>query len=155
MAEIRIERTIEAPARRVWDIFSNLPGYEEWNPFIVRATGMLRREGTLNLTLVTQSESRMNVNPFITSMERGRQVAWATSTGPRWLFSRATNFLIEPEGEDRCKMTVSARFEGLLSPLRRGLISDLEAGYTVMLDALKARAESGARAPGTAAAAAT
>lgn len=41
MKELRSEITINAPTERIWDTLTALESFQEWNPFMRRASGIV------------------------------------------------------------------------------------------------------------------
>ncbi len=58
MASFRIEHRlgIAAPADRIWEVLADLPEWPQWNPWHVRAEGVLRIGEPLRLTQADGSE---------------------------------------------------------------------------------------------------
>lgn len=141
MSDITIQRDISAPAARAWAVFSEVDRYDEWNPFLVKAVGSPRLRMSLEMTANTPSGGDVRFSPYVIEFDRGKRLVWKTGMSIPGMFSRNVAFEVESTGESSCKFTITIAPRGLLLPLRKNFVSGLEAGYTLMLDALKERAE--------------
>lgn len=141
MREIHNEIEIKASAAKVWSLLTDFPGYSDWNPFIVRASGHARVNTELSLVVETPGGREMRLNPRVLRHTRVDHLTWVTGLPIPWLYDREVSFDVEPLGEENCKLVQTCRFRGLLVPMRPAAVGDIETGYGRMLQALKTRAE--------------
>ena len=143
MLEVRSEIEIEAPASRVWTLFTDFQSYPDWNPFIVRALGQPRMGMELNIVIVTPEGRELRFSPRVVRLTQNSHLTWTSGLFVPGLFDREISFDVEPLGDERCRFVHTGRFRGILVPFRSETLSDLEVGYHRMREALKARAEGG------------
>jgi hypothetical protein len=143
MTEIRNTIEIEASAALVWSVLTDLPGYRDWNPFIVRASGRLAVGGALDVTFAPPGGRSMQFRPVIVRLEPERELAWAAKLLVPGLFDGEHAFRIEPLDARRVRFEQVASFAGMVVPLLPWKTGPgLRAGFASMVTALKIRAES-------------
>ncbi|MEX0762164.1 MAG: SRPBCC domain-containing protein [Dehalococcoidia bacterium] len=136
---IRAEVDLEAPASRVWAILMDFDSYKEWNPFMIGVSGGVEKGASVRVTAVTPSGKQFRFEPQIVDVTPGKRFSWRE--GSSGLFERVVVFEVDSLDVARSRFIHSAEFRGALVPFKSGAIRDLEAGYTTMNEALKARAE--------------
>ncbi|MEQ3549666.1 SRPBCC domain-containing protein [Pseudonocardia nematodicida] len=134
---------INAPAGRVWAIFTDTAAYPEWNPFMTKLDGELTLGSRLAVTIVPPGGKPNSFRPTVTAVEPGRRLAWLGRLPIPGLVDGAHSFELEPLTPETTRFTQSERFTGLLVPLLGGMLRPAEAGFAAMNSALAARAESG------------
>ncbi len=143
MREIRNSVEIAASAARVWSVLTDFASYGEWNPFIVRAAGVVRVGATLDVTFAPPGGRRMKFRPTIVRVEPGRELAWCARLIVPGLFDGEHAFRITPLAEGRTRLDQVATFQGWAVPLfpwKTG--PGLRAGFASMLRSLETRARS-------------
>jgi len=135
--EIRVERTIDAPPERVWEVLAGVESWPEWNPTLLKSTA-----------LVPGAEIRMplRLGPFVVptpqrvlEVDPPRQLRWMSRQVPG-LFEVHRTFRLEALEGGR---THFSQFEHGNTPLARALLPLLEGpiedGYENLARALAAR----------------
>lgn len=147
MARHRIETSIgiAADAGRVWAILTDFAAMPAWNPFITGISGDLEPGGRLSVDIKPPGGRGMRFKPTVLAAEPGRELRWRGRLLLPGLFDGEHYFVIEPLGPGRIRLTHGEVFSGLLVGLLGGTLSATEAGFRLMNEALKARAE---QAPG-------
>ncbi len=128
---------IDSSAETVWRILTDAPSYTEWDP------NMVKLEGTIapgeKLTIYTKLDPKRAFKPTVVEFEPNRKMVWQSGM-PLGLFSGSRTFLLEPSGNG-VQFTLSEAFKGLMLPIIRGSIPDLNPSFEAFAAGLKARAE--------------
>ena len=71
----------EAPASVVWDVLTDLPNYNEWNPHCVRIESTLRLGDPVRMKLVNYANpgTLIPVVEYLCAFEPDRLLAWCPS----------------------------------------------------------------------------
>jgi hypothetical protein len=154
MNELTTAVEIDAPAARVWDVLTDFAAYPSWNQR-TRIEGVPETGARLTVAPGPDAEGMPTFRPHVLAAgpreDGGYELRWLGHLWVRGLFDGEHSFVVEPLGEDRCRLTQSETFRGLLAGLLlRRYRADTEAGFHAVNEALKARAESSvaAEAPG-------
>jgi hypothetical protein len=150
MRELHSEIEIQASPERVWEVLTDLAAYREWNPFIVRAAGQPVVGGRLELHMRLPGRRPTTFRPVVLAAEPGRQLRWLGRLLVPGLFDGEHGFTLEAAGPGRVRLTQRERFRGLLArPVMARIAKPTQEGFHQMNQALKARAERPAHAPGS------
>lgn len=145
MKELRSEIEIAAPAGRVWEVLTGFAEYPVWNPFIIRAEGILRVGERLEVVMQQPGGGEMTFSPTVLTVAEERELRWIGHLFVPGLFDGEHIFTIEPLGAGRVRFTQREIFTGLLVPLlSRTLDDSTRRGFDAMNRALKDRAEQAA-----------
>jgi hypothetical protein len=145
MKELRSEIEIEASAERVWQLLTDFAHFPQWNPFIRRASGDVRRGQRLEVNIQPSGANGMTFRPTVLKAEPNRELRWIGHLLIPGLFDGEHIFIIEPLGTNRVRFIQREIFTGLLVPLfAKGLDTDTQRGFEEMNQALKAQAEQAA-----------
>jgi hypothetical protein len=139
--ELQASIEIDAPAERVWDVLSDLAGYEEWNPFMTRAEGQFVEGSRLAIAFRPPGGRQVQVKPTVLEAEPGRSVRWRGRFILPGLFDGEHTLAVEPVGESAARFTQSERFSGILTTFSGKLFERTLAGFEAMNEALKQRCE--------------
>ncbi|MFE5208021.1 SRPBCC family protein [Streptomyces sp. NPDC056600] len=118
---LRASIEIRATPEEVWQVLTDLPAYEEWNPFITSARGTVARHASLTL-LMHDRTGDTTFTPVVEVAERGRELRWLGKLGPGWIADGRHRFTIEPLGGGRVRLTQSESFTGVAVPFYRGTL---------------------------------
>jgi hypothetical protein len=137
--EIRSEIEIEAPPDAVWAQLTDLDGYEEWNPFIIRADGTAETGQRLSLRMQPAGGRAMTIRPTVTDASDGTAFEWLGHLGVPGVFDARHRFELSPTPTGT-RVVQRESFRGLLvRPLRRSLDTGTLAGFEAMNEALRRR----------------
>lgn len=146
---LHTEIEIEAPPEVVWDILTDLAGYEDWNPFVVSSAGTAEVGERLTNRLDPPDGKAMTFRPKVTVVEPGRSFEWLGRLGVAGVFDGRHRFDLEASTTGT-RFVQSEALSGLLvRPLRRSLDDRTVRGFEAMNVALKERAESEVGTPTT------
>jgi hypothetical protein len=109
---------LDATPEEVWRVLTDLPDYDEWNPFIVSAEGRVERDAALRLVMHDETGDT-TFTPTVLAAEAGKELRWIGRIGPGWIFDGEHRFLIEPLGNSRVRLTQSESFTGVAVPFYR------------------------------------
>ena len=142
MKRLDNELEINASAERVWQLLTDFASFPQWNPFIQRASGELKRGAQLKVTLQPSGTHATTIRPTVLKAEPNRELRWIG----RWLLPGLLDdehiFTIEPLDADRVRFTQREIFTGLLAAFHgRSRNTDTRRGFREMGKALKLRAE--------------
>ncbi|MDN3356198.1 SRPBCC domain-containing protein [Actinomadura sp. DC4] len=139
-----VTRSVEiaASAAKVWDVLTDLPAYDHWNPEITSAEGHLAKDATLTLR-VRSGGGTDTVRPSVTIVTPGRELRWQSRFRDiGHLADGEQRFTIEAAGPDRVRFTQAQTFRGIAVPFMHGTLASSCSRFDAMNAALKTRAES-------------
>lgn len=137
------EVAIDASDARVWQVLTGFAAFPEWNPFILKASGVIEEGERIEVVLQPPGRKPTTFRPKLLRVEPRRELRWLGRVGIPGIFDGEHAFLIEPLGEDRVRFTQKESFKGILRPFLGALLRDSERGFAAMNEALKARSEGG------------
>jgi uncharacterized protein YndB with AHSA1/START domain len=146
---LRIDHTceIEAPAEGVWRVLTDFEAYGEWNPFVVAAKSRLEVGAAMDMRVRVLPFMTQSQREWITSVEPGVGFCYGLAPRGAGALSSERCHRITAEGPNRCRYESRFAIDGWLSGIIGGLLGrQLRRGFTEMSAAVKARAESLARA---------
>ena len=135
--QYRVNRSIDAPARRVWDLLTDAPGYKRWNKAVVSRDGPVEAGNTIKLVSAVNPGRTFALK--VTVMEPPQRMVWSGGM-PLGLFTGTRTFLIESDSAG-CRFSMSEVYTGLLSGLIFKSIPDLTESFRQFADGLKVAAE--------------
>lgn len=141
MRTIETSVMISSPPERVWRILSDLPRYQEWNPFIRRAEGRLAVGEVLKVFIQPPGDKGMTHQPTVIVAEPDRRLQWLGRLAVPGLFSARHEFVLEP-ADGGTLLRHREVFTGILVPLLARTLDRTETGFDQLNRALKERAES-------------
>lgn len=140
--EVRTEIDIRASDERVWQILTDFPNFVNWNPFITKISGDLKKHARLKVRIQPQGERGMTLRPIILDVEPKRELHWIGRFAVPGLFSGEHIFTIEPLGKDHVRFIHREIFTGLFVLIyARNFDTNIRQGFEDMNQALKAKAE--------------
>ncbi|GGY12150.1 SRPBCC domain-containing protein [Streptomyces hiroshimensis] len=140
MREIATVIDIAAPPERVWQVLTDLARYEEWNPFIRQASGVVAPGRRLKLKVFPAGRRPMTFRPTVKAAVPGEELRWLGRTALPGLFSGEHRFVLTDLDGGGTRVVQSEKFTGLLVPLLRRSITATVADFEALNKALKKRA---------------
>ncbi len=92
---------IDAPPERVWAVLTDLAAYPAWNPFIVRAEGVMEPGRRLTLTMQPVGGRATTLRPRLVEVDAPRQLRWHGRVAMPGLMDAEHTFTLEPRGSAR------------------------------------------------------
>lgn len=106
---------IAAPARVVWQVLTDMPRYNEWNPMCVRAESTLEMGAAVNMMLVNYVAPGTLVPncEFICAFDPERMISWEMVHSDAWPYPARRDQVIEPTGPESCRYVSTDAFLGV------------------------------------------
>lgn len=139
------EIEIDASPDSVWEVLTDLSGYQQWNPFVVAGSGQVAVGEQLEVRMRQAGGKETTFRPIVTEATIPRAFEWLGQLGIPGLFAGRHRFdLVSTETGTR--LVHSEEFTGVLVPvLAKFLDQKTRAGFEAMNVAMKERIEE--RAP--------
>ena len=137
MLAFESEIVINAPADKIWSVLTDVQNFPEWEPNVTKVEGKaaLGEEITVH-TKFSERAFPVTVSEFVPE----KRMVWSSGM-PLGLFKGARTFTLTPV-DGGIKVKTREEFSGLLLPLFRGQIGDLQPTFDAFAEALKVKAES-------------
>ncbi len=136
---ISTEITINAPVDAVWAELMDFPKYPEWNPFITKVSGEMKKGSTIEVTFHTKGSDPMVFTPEILVNDANSLFQWQGRLLMPGIFTGRHTFQLEKIDAGKTKLVQKENFNGILVPFFN-FNSTIE-GFTLMNEALKKRVE--------------
>lgn len=139
---------IAAPAEFVWDVLVDYAKYPEWNPYTIAVSTTLEIGGVIDLTLPSRdgSDTTFLNREFIRIVDPPHHLRYDTADEIPGVFGVRDQW-ITSLGADRCAYHTTDTLSGKYADIVMEKTGDwIKAGFDSVAHALKARAESLARA---------
>jgi len=134
---------ISAEPEKVWAVLTDFERFEEWNPFLVEASGVAAPGNRLSLRFRLPSSGReMVFKPTVLLTERPQLLRWRGRFGVPYIFDGLHSFELTPR-DGGTHVLQSEVFSGVLVPFTKSIIAQSEHGFGRLTQALKERVESG------------
>jgi hypothetical protein len=138
--------TVEASRETVWGLLTDFEGYQRWNPLITEAAGDARIGAEIEVAIHPPDSETQHLTPEITILRPNRKLAWMSRDVLPGISDREYEVIIDRLGDDRVRVVMHKRFEGLLIPFTS--TAEEQQGLDLMAAALKEQAEQAARGEG-------
>jgi hypothetical protein len=136
------EIDISASPSQVWEVLSDLPAYQEWNPFILRADGAAEVGTRLTLRMQPVGGRVSTLHPTVLEVQPGSRLRWLGRVGVPGVLDAEHPLTIEPLDDGGSRLRQDEEFRGVLVPfLARSLDRGTLPAFHAMNAALKERAE--------------
>lgn len=144
MKELRTEIVIDATAKRVFRILTNMGRYVEWNPLIISAEGTISPNEDVNIIIRLRNQQDMPYVVRIISIVPDQAFVWIGHFKMRGLLDGLHFFELFPEGDNRVRVVQREEFRGILVNFvwRSFLDTRMREGFEAVNQSLKALAES-------------
>lgn len=113
---ITVSQTVEiaAPASVVWAVLTDLPHYNEWNPFCVKADSTLELGAAVHMKLINYAVPGSIVPncEFVCAFEPERLLSWELPHSEAWPYPARRDQVIEATGPASCRYTSTDAFLG-------------------------------------------
>lgn len=141
MLTIETEIVIAAPARQVWDILSDLGGYADWNPYLVRIEGRAA-VGDEIIVHSRSADGRTTSQPIrVVLVDPQRAMRWEGGLPDRDLFLGDHWWILADMGA----ATLLRQFEHFSGSMAAAILAehgrDIRENFIRFNEALRAQAE--------------
>lgn len=142
METARIEQRagVRATSDRIWEVLSDLPHWDRWNPYETGVSGTIAFGGAVSLTEALPGLPERRVEARVGDWQPLAQLVWSEKRG--FLFRSIRYFEIEELAPGNCVVATGAIFSGLRGELfhdshRRAI----KAAYGEIVEGLRQAAE--------------
>ncbi len=148
MHEIDTRIEINAPRSVVWELLTDLEGYQSWNPFVVLARGRIEVGEKLLCEPQMPAGRRYSFEPVVNEHRPGRYFSWVGNVLHPRIASGEHSFELREIGQDRTLLIHGERFTGIATRfMPRRVLDSTRRGFLLMNEALKRTAEQRVRNP--------
>jgi hypothetical protein len=114
---VTISNTVEinAPARIVWAVLVDMPRYNEWNPFCIRAVSTLEMGAAVEMTLISYATAGGPTVPnleYVCAFEPEKLLSWEMKHSEAWPYPARRDQVIEATGAEACRYYSTDAFLG-------------------------------------------
>ena len=141
MTTITTSIDIDAPAQLVWDTLTDLQSYPRWNPYFREASGRVAVGQTLTLQACVTGDRTSTARPRVVVATEPTEIRWVSRLGLPGLLDTEHSFTLTPQSPDRTRLVQAEQLTGLLVPLARRTIANIEVRFVELDEALKRRVE--------------
>lgn len=108
----KIEKRIgvRATSDRIWELVSDLPAWDRWNPVETGASGTIAFGGAINLTERIEGLAERPVQARVADWQPNAQLVWTEKRG--WLFNLVRYYEIEELEPGSCIVANGFIFSG-------------------------------------------
>lgn len=128
---------INASAEAIWSVLTDVQKFPEWEPNVTRVEG---EAGPGNKIVVHTKVSERAFPVTVSEFVPHSRMVWSSGM-PLGLFRGARTFTLTPV-DGGIEVKTREEFTGLLLPIFKGQIGDLQPTFTTFAEALKAKVES-------------
>lgn len=113
MSSLRIEQRVgvRAPAERIWDVITDLPRWDGWNPVERAVEGRIGFRTPISLTEALPHLPERRVTAVIGEWQPESQLVWIEKRG--WMFNVIRYYEIETLAPGSCIVSTGALYSGL------------------------------------------
>ena len=108
--------TVQGTKAEVWEVLTDLEGYDDWNPVFRRARGDTGPGGALELVLRLPGHDPETLEASVLVSRSERKLWWRDRLGPPGVRDLEYEFVLEPVGNGRVLVVQQLRTEGVLAP---------------------------------------
>lgn len=144
MKTIHTTTLVDAPPEIVWNVITDLPRYQDWNPFITELAGDLRVGGRLRATFSLAGRKPRTFMPTVTILEPGQQLTWLGRPAIPRMFDAEHTLAVE-SADSGTAFIHTEHFRGVLPPVMGRLLAATHDAFVAMDSALARRAQALAR----------
>lgn len=134
-----LSATVEASKPEVWAVLTDFAAYDDWNPFLQKASGEAREGSSLELQAVLPGHEPESLDAKVLIARPDRKLRWQDRLVVPGLRDWEYEFVLEPLEPGRVLVVQQLRVEGLLAPF-----ADTEAAQEaleLLVEALQQRLE--------------
>jgi uncharacterized protein YndB with AHSA1/START domain len=135
-----VERTIEAPPERVWELLTDGPAYPTWNPAVLSFDGEIALGEKVRFVSIVNPNRTFTVT--VSELEPPHRMVWSSGM-PLGLFRGERTYTVQPHPDGGTRFSMQEAFSGPLAPLIVNAIPDMTDSFDRFADGLKDAAEHG------------
>ena len=127
---------IDASPEAVWQVLTDFPSHERWNPFFSRIIGSPEAGERLRITIRKGDGDGISIRPEVLVATPGRELRWKGKLLLPGIFDGEHCFVLEPLDGGRTRLIHGEKFRGILVPLTGRVLADTERGFIAFNEAL-------------------
>ena len=128
---------IDATPEEIWDVLTDFPAHEKWNPFFARIVGEATVGTTIKITARKDAGGDgMSFSPTVLEADPGRMLRWKGKFLVNRLFDGEHSFELTDLGDGRTRLDHGEKFSGILIRLMGKVLTQTEVGFTNLNTAL-------------------
>ena len=131
---------INAGPDAVWDVLTDFPSYQEWNP-VMRIEGAPEVGTKLFVHLTKDGGGGMSFKPKVLAATPGKELRWLGKLGLRGIAAGEHFFVLTTNDDGTTRLNHGERFSGALVALTKHDSGKDGANYEAFSQALKRRVE--------------
>lgn len=137
MLAFEASTVINAPAEKIWEVLTDVQNFPEWEPNITKVEG----QAGLGQKITVHTKFSERAFPVtVSEFTPHSRMVWSSGM-PLGLFKGARTFTLKPV-DGGIQVKTREEFQGLLLPLFKGQIGDLQPTFDAFANALKNKVES-------------
>jgi hypothetical protein len=141
--ELRSEVEIEAAPDLVWKTLVDFGSFSRWNPYIVKADGLLAQGACVDMVVSPPGSREMRVRRHIEVLRPAEELRWKGRYGLGILLRGEQYFLLRgPSDGSATRLTVGENIYGPGVTGNNSTVLNISLGLSLMNQALKRRLES-------------
>ena len=140
--EIRTEIAINSSPESVWRVLTDFDRYSEWNPFIIKLSGIVAIDNKIKVTLNPPNGKTSKFKPKVLTFDENKRFSWMGRLIIPGIFDGEHIFELIDNNDGTTTFVHREQFRGILvKPFSKKLDTDIKAGFEQMNAALKERVE--------------
>lgn len=139
MATIYTKIDIDSDIETVWKVLTDFSSYDQWNPFITRASADLNVGGTIDFDELVPDMPKATYKSYIQYVDKNKRFGWWGGIKYVWLVEHT--FYLEKISENRTSLVQQEKRKGIVVPFLNSKIDATKQGFVLMNNALKKRSE--------------
>jgi hypothetical protein len=136
-----LSATVEARKPEVWAALTDFAAYDDWNPFLRKASGEAREGGSLEFEAVLPGHDPESLDAKVLIARPDRKLRWQDRLVVPGLRDWEYEFVLEPLEPGRVLVVQQLRVEGLLAPFAD--TGAAQEALELLVDALQQRLRAG------------
>ena len=130
---------INAPVEKVWEALTDCQEYENWNPFIVKASGVPHEGANIEVACAFDSGKALRGVAEVTAHEHHKRLSWQISSYIPGFRSWSVDIKVNENGGQSTDLSVTTSLSGLSFLVMGPRIDDVQSGFQRMADAMNKR----------------
>lgn len=139
--EFKASAVIKAPCDQVWATLADLPNWPRWDPTCERIEGGRLAVGA-RLKVYSKLSPGRAFPVTVTELNPGHKMVWTGGAALKFMMKGVRLFQLTAPDSDTSKLLIKETFSGLMLPLIKGSLPDLNQAFRETLAGLKAHLES-------------
>ena len=136
---VSTEITINAPVVKVWTALTDFKSYPDWNPFIRKLSGEIKKGNTIEVVFQVDGSEPVVFTPEVKVYEENSIFQWEGRLLIPGIFTGTHTFELVEIDAGKTKLMQKEDFSGILVPFFN--FDSTTTGFSMMNEALRKRVE--------------